>query len=89
MNQYKITADVYGHQFDQVPRYRIYVDQDLITERDFIWPGHEVFVRENIVVNLAPGNHKIRIEQIGTNCKVLMKNITIDGVPSKPDFITN
>lgn len=88
MKQHLITADVYAHWGEVSPSYRVYVDRDLLTERDFGWPGHEVFIRENIVVDLKPGVHKLRIEQIGNNGKIQIKDITVDGVASKPEFTT-
>ena len=88
MKQYLITADVYAHWGAVSPSYRVYVNNDLLTERDFGWPGHEVFIRENIVVDLKPGKHELRIEQIGNNGKIQIKDITVDGVASKPEFTT-
>lgn len=88
MPQHIITADVYTHWSDISPRYRVYVDSDLLTERDFGWPGHEVFIRENIVVELESGTHELRIEQVGKQGKIQVKNITLDGRASDMQFIT-
>lgn len=88
MKQHIITADIYTHWGETPPRYRIYVDRELLTERDFIWPGHEVYIRENIVVNLKPGSHLLQIEQIGSNGKIQIKNITLDGMASNLEFVT-
>jgi hypothetical protein len=88
MKQHLITADVYAHWGAVSPSYRVYVNNDLLTERDFGWPGHEVFIRENIVVDLEPGVHQLRIEQIGNNGKIQIKNITVDGVASNAQFTT-
>lgn len=89
MTQHTITADVYAHWGDTPPCYRVYVDQDLLTERDFIWAGHEVFIRENLVVELAPGSHTLRIEHIGTSGKIQIKNIKVDGQTSSTQFVTS
>ena len=87
MKLHLITVDVYASGGD-VPRYRVYVDKDLLTERDFTWPAHEIYIKENIEVNLTAGKHSVRIEQVGTNGKIHAKNVTVDGVSSKADFIT-
>ena len=87
MNDHKITADVYAHWGEVEPRYRVYVDNDLLTERDFIWPGHEIFIRENIVVRLEPGAHILRIEQVNTGGSIEIRNITVDGEPSTNEFV--
>jgi len=89
MTQHIITADVYAQWGDTPPCYRVYVDHDLLTERDFIWPGHEVFIRENLIVELAPGSHTLRIEHIGTNGKIQVKNITVDDQASDTQFVTS
>jgi hypothetical protein len=89
MKQHTITADVYAHWGDVHPLYRVYVDNDLLTERNFIWPGHEIYVRENIVVDLEPGSHKLRIEQVGNHGKIQVKNVMIDGAPSDLMFDTH
>lgn len=88
MKQHIITADIYTHWGEIPPRYRIYVDGELLTERDFIWPGHEVYIRENIVVNLKPGLHVLQIEQTRSNGKIQIKNITLDGEASNLEFVT-
>ena len=52
MNNCQITVDVYAKWIEKTPAYRVYVDNDLLTERDFIWSSHSNFIRENILVNL-------------------------------------
>lgn len=86
--EHKITADVYASWSDSYPCYRVYVDGDLLTERDFIWKGHEIFIREHIVVDLAAGKHLLYIEQVNPHGTIKVKNITVDGVPSTTDFNT-
>ena len=75
MREYKLTADVYASWSDEPPRYRVFVDGELMTERDFVWQGHEIYIRENIVVNLEPGQHKLLVEQVGTNGIIRAKNV--------------
>lgn len=83
-----VTADVYASWGDVSPRYRVFVDGDLLTERDFGWPGHEVFIRENIVVDLEPGLHTLSIEQTNAHGTIQVKDITVDGCASTAQFIT-
>lgn len=86
MSEHKITVDVYASWADTPPRYRVYVDNELMTERDFIWPGHDIYIRENIMVNLQPGTHSLKVEQVGNNGIIRHKNIMLDEVPSLPEF---
>lgn len=85
MNVHSITVDVYA-RFGN-PRYRVYVNNDLLTERDFSWPSHEVYIKENIEVRLPAGTHNLRVEEIGSAGKIRLKNITVDGVASATEFI--
>jgi hypothetical protein len=84
-----ITVDVYGRQGDRNPTYRVYVNNNLLTERDFIWPGNQVFVRENIEVNLRQGTHLLRVEHINRHGSIEIKNITVNGVASADQFTIN
>jgi len=88
MKEHSITVDVYAHWSEHYPRYRVYVDSDLLTERDFIWSGNETYIKENILVTLLPGKHTITVEQISPQGKIKVKNITVDGVASTAEFIT-
>lgn len=86
MNEHVLTVDVYASWGTTAPKYRVYVDDNLLTERDFTWPGHEVFVRENIIVNLAPGRHNLKIEQVNPHGVIRTKNITLNGKPADHVF---
>jgi len=87
MKEYTITVDVHSTWHGEYPRYRVYVDSDLLTERDFIWNGNDTFVRENLLVELAAGEHSVVIEQIGTAGTIITQNVTVNGVSSNSVFI--
>jgi hypothetical protein len=89
MKEHKLTVDVYASWGDVCPRYRVYVDGELLTERDFIWPGSSQYVRENIIVNLPAGPHTLQVEQVNTGGTILTKNVTLNGAPSSYQFNTN
>lgn len=44
--------------------YRIYVDDDMLTERTFGWPAYKTYIRENLVCLLEPGVHNLRIVNV-------------------------
>ena len=67
MRQYEITVDVYAHWGDKPPVYRIYVDDELLTERTFIWSGNEQFIREHIIVELESGLHNVEVRPLASN----------------------
>ncbi len=70
-----ITAEVYCHWSEVPPSYRIYVDDDMYTERTFGWPSHRNCVEESIICNLDDGIHTLRIEHCGGDGKFNLKNI--------------
>lgn len=61
------------------PVYRVYVDSDLLTERTWCWPAYSVYVRENIEVDLEPGEHQLTVEECVTQGCIVVKNFTVDG----------
>lgn len=85
MKQYHLTVDVYADWETVSPRYRIYVDNDLLTERDFIWDSN-TYICENIFVNLEYGKHVLRIDHVNSLGKISVKNVTLDGNPSLMEF---
>jgi hypothetical protein len=89
MTEHNITVDVYASWGDIFPRYRVFVDNDLLTERDFTWSGHDTFIRENIIVTLEPGEHVLRVEQINTGGTIRTENVVVDGQASSCQFTTN
>jgi hypothetical protein len=65
------------------PRYRIYVNDDLITERTWIW-DLQIYVEESMCVDILPGvSHTVRLEVIKTKPMDLaqfgLQNLKING----------
>ena len=48
------------------PMYRLYVNDELFSERNYIWQAGE-YLRENLVLNAPAGEYKIRIETPSTS----------------------
>lgn len=46
------------------PTYRFYIDNEIMSERDFIWES-EIYIQEQVSINLTTGqSHKITIENL-------------------------
>jgi len=45
------------------PSYRFYIDDSLMSERDYIW-NSEYYIQEQASVLLSPGQHQITIENL-------------------------
>jgi hypothetical protein len=63
------------------PVYRVYVDSDLLTERTWIWPAYEIYIRENLEVDIEPGIHEVRIESCGAETSFITQNLCVNGKP--------
>jgi hypothetical protein len=86
MKEHTLSVDVYASWGDVAPRYRIYVDNNLLTERDFTWNGTQQYIRENMILNLGSGLHTLQVEQINTGGTIRTENVTLDGALSSYEF---
>ncbi len=61
-------------------RYRIYVNNDLIVERNWVWDNN-IFLRENIYINSAVSEHTLKLEPVvfhENQIKFLIKNLKVN-----------
>jgi hypothetical protein len=84
MKEIKLTVDVKCNDSTKSPIYRVYVDEDLITERTFMWDHNTTFIREHIFLALEPGEHTVKVtmpfvEQVYASAS----NIQVIGHPFK------
>ena len=86
MFQRHIKFDVHCHWSETPPVYRVYVDNDMITERTFGWTGYDHYIQENLVCDLAPGVHCIRIENCtgSGNFQMLKLVVDLQDMPKQP-----
>lgn len=88
-----ITVDIFCHWDAEPKAYRIYVDNDLLTERTYLWRNTDQFVRENIIISAEPGDHQFKLEPVDSNFTGFQwQNFTINNQPTATDngrFILN
>ena len=86
MFQRHLKFDVHCHWSETPPIYRIYVDNDMIVERTFGWPGYNVYIQENMVCDLAPGVHCVRIENCNESGDLQLLKLRVDNqeMPKQP-----
>ena len=61
-------------------RYRIYVNNDLIVERNWLWDNN-IFLRENIYINSVLSEHTLKLEPVvfhENQIKFLIKNLQVN-----------
>ena len=92
MSETMITVQVHALQPRWIdlekPKYRIYVNDDLMTERTWVW-DLQTYVEETLWAELANGiSHTVRLEIIKSNpfdlAQFGLQNLTVNGTPS-PD----
>ena len=74
-----ISVDVYCSNGDGNPTYRVYVDDELLTERSWSWPSYEIFIREHIQVDVEPGAHRLYVREANCEPVFYTQNITVNG----------
>ena len=75
-----LRIDLYCTDISNKPQYRLYVDEDLLVERNYSWNNSECFVREICELRLEPGLHKINI--VTENPEIfVIKNPTFNSEP--------
>ena len=59
----KVVVDVYCKWSNTPPRYRAYVNNELFTERTYIW--HNKYLEELVSIEAPPGDYVVRYELHG------------------------
>lgn len=82
MREVPISFNVYCKWDVTPPVYRIYVDDDLLTERTYIWNNSEHYIKEHILVNLEPGVHSLRVVHVDSEInRFKFYNLKINDAP--------
>ena len=77
-------TDVYCKWSGEPPRYRCYVNEELFTERTWIWTEH--YLEEQLQILAQPGEYHIRYELVDTdNAKLKTNNFRITHGPATVD----
>jgi len=66
------------------PRYRCYVNDELFTERSWIW--HDRYLEEHIPIQAEPGNYNIRYELVDPEyARIKVHNLRVITGPGMVD----
>jgi hypothetical protein len=87
--QIEIKFDVHCHHGDELylPGYRVYLDDDLLTERTFVWSGKNEYIEELATVRLSPGQHLLKVDRINDPRNLLqVENVRINNRRSDFEF---
>ena len=79
MQDLRIEIDILCDWQTEPEAYRLYIDDDLYTERTYIWRNPHQWVREILVAELAPGKHTIKIQPVNSEFQGFkLSNFAID-----------
>jgi hypothetical protein len=69
------------NEHDDPPKYRCYVNDELFTERTWIWSGF--YLEESLQIFAAPGKYRVRYELVGdTDAAINYTNLQIQQGPA-------
>ena len=76
-----IDVDVWCKWHETPLTYRIFVDNQLLTERDFIWETERHYIQEHIEVLIDPTIiHELKVERCGGGPgEIIIANVKING----------
>lgn len=63
-------------------KYRLYFDQELLSERQCNWDCSDFTLTESIYVSAEHGDHKITIDRISGNAHIFARRVVINGKES-------
>lgn len=65
--EHKLEVAVHAHWNDTPPVYRIFVDDNLLTERTFGYQSYQFYIVEHILCNLEDGSHNLKLVSLDDN----------------------
>jgi hypothetical protein len=73
-------CDVYCRWTGPFPRYRCYVNDELFSERTWIW--NDVYLEENLQIQAVPGRYTVRVELLDIeHASIKVRNLRVDTGP--------
>lgn len=81
----EITVDVYGTRQGGI--YRLYINDELLTERTFIWNPDEYYIEEHIIIQSDGRSfYTISVEGLRKTDGFLLKNVVVNGRKTETTF---
>ena len=77
----EVQVDVYCTMRHAESAYRVYINDELLSERTVRWPIAKYYVEENIVATLPAGQYTVTVEPARTDGRYVARNLRINGKP--------
>lgn len=84
---YKLEVDVHAHWNDIPPIYRLYIDNELFTERTFGWTSYQFFLKEHLHCDLDTGVHKLKLENLDKTARFELENFTVNDTQVSKSYL--
>lgn len=84
---HKLEVSVHSHWNEVAPVYRLYVDNELLTERTFGHTSYQFFLIEHIFCNLETGVHNLTLENLDNNARFELDNFHVNGIQVNKNLI--
>jgi hypothetical protein len=75
-----LEVSVHAHWNNKPPVYRLYVDNELLTERTFTHTPYQFFLVEHLCCNLESGVHFLTLENLDVDARFELEKLLIDNV---------
>jgi len=74
----KVVFDLYADRIQPDSRYRIYLEDELLTERTWRWDD-ETYLEEMLQIKAEPGLYKVSLEKaLPTKTRFTVKNMRVE-----------
>ena len=75
-----VKCDIHCKWTGPHPRYRCYVNDELFSERTWIW--QDVYLEESLQIQAAPGKYSVRVDLLDTeHASIKVRNLRVDTGP--------
>jgi hypothetical protein len=71
----RVVCNVYCRWEGLPPNYRVYVNDELFTERTWTWDNSEIYLQETLQIEAKPGEYQIRYELVPPNLAEIVVGI--------------
>jgi len=77
--EHKLEVDVHAHWSDNPPIYRLYVNDEMFSERTFGWPSYQIYIKEHMCCELETGVHTLRLENLDSSGRFELDDFRVNG----------
>jgi hypothetical protein len=84
---HKLEVSVHSHWNENPPVYRLYVDDEMLTERTFSWTSYQFYLIEHIGCYLDTGVHTLKLENLDTDASFELDDFKVNNNPVNKNFL--